>query len=163
MSVISSWLASYDKGPWISCLRSPLLIQLLSQIFKLLSLPTNHLLPLLNISIPLFIAAQFEEHRRLFALTAFILLWVQYFHLKTWAHSASFSIWNLQLNLVRRATFLPVDDCNPSPPSSFDLVTFYQPTQCTLLVDSVEPHKKFLLTQSIPSKILTSRWVHCMT
>ena len=93
-------------------------------------------------------ALQIWEQDSLSILTAFNLLLLQYILFSTLTHKASSSVWNLQFNLSRSAVFLPLASCKPSPPSSFDFVTFCEPTQWIFLVVSNEPHKKFLLTRS---------------
>ena len=49
----------------------------------------THLLPLLKVSIPFFIAAQIGEQGSLSTLEAALLLWLQYFIFRTLAHGAS--------------------------------------------------------------------------
>ena len=141
----------------MSCLSGLSFVQLLDQTFNLLSLPTIHLLPLLRVSMPLFIVAHIGEQGSLFAFEAILLLWLQYFIFKTWTQGASLLVWNLQFSLERRAIFLHFADCNPMPLSSLVLVTLSHPTQWIFLIVSEDPQRKFRLTLSKPSKIMLGR------
>ena len=122
-------LAPRVNGLCIVQRRDPLPVQLSHKNWRLLSLPIVHMLPSLKIPLPFLTAFQICEHCNLFALAELILLWLQYFFLRTQAHRASFSTLNLQLSLVSKAVFLPFVDCKPRPLSSFDFVTFCHLTQ----------------------------------
>ena len=143
ISLTSNRLVSRIIGPCISCQSGPPFVQLLTHRFRLLSLPTIHLLLFLKVSMPFFIAAHTGEQGSLFALEAFILLQLQYFTFKTWSHNASLSVWNLQLSLDRKAIFLPSADCKPRTPSSLDLITLSHPIQWIFLTKSENPQRNF--------------------
>ncbi|KAL4616349.1 hypothetical protein ACB092_07G193200 [Castanea dentata] len=51
----------------------------------------------------------------------------------------------------------------PRPPSAFGFVTLCQPTQCTFLASSVDPHKKFLFTLSRLASNFFGSAVLCIT
>ena len=167
ISVMRSFTSHLDSsqfsGPWMRRRRGHFLVQFPYQKLNLLSLPTIHMLPALKTSLPFFIAAQIREQGSLSALGEAFLLLLQYLALRTLAQRASLSTLNLQLSLPRRAAFLPLADCNPRPPSSLGLVTLFHPTQWIFLAFSEEPQRKLRLTRSNPSRILTGRWVHCIT
>ena len=148
------WSAPRVKGPCIIQQRGPLPVQLSYQNRRLLSLPIVHMLPSLKIPLLFLIAFQICEHCNLSALAELIILWLQYFFLRTRAHRASFSTLNLQLSLASKAVFLPFANCKPRLPSSFDFVTFCHPTQWIFLDNSIDPQRKFIFTRSTPSRIL---------
>ena len=151
------------KGPWMVCLKGPRVDQLSCQKSRLLSDPGIHLIPFLNISFPLFKPFQTLELGNLFSFLKLTCWWLQYFNLKTLAHEAFFSLWNLQFNLASKIVFLPLVVWIPRPLYSFGLATFLQSTQCIFLLFSNEPQRKFLFTLSIPSRTLPGSILHCMT
>ena len=116
------------KGPWMDCLRGSRADQLSCQKSRLLSDPGIHLTPFLKVSSHFFKPFQILELDSWFSFLELTRWWLQYFSLKTLAHGAFFSLWNLQFNFASKAVFLPLAICSPNPPCSFGLVTFLQPT-----------------------------------
>ena len=96
----------------------------------------------------LFIVAQMWEQGSPLALVATLLLGLQYYIFKTLAQGASFSVWNLQLSLERRAIFFPLADCNPSPPFLFRLYNLI-PTNPVNLLGSFRRTPQEISIQSI--------------
>ena len=84
-------------------LKGPLVIQFSCQRLRLLFLPGIHLVPLLKTSPLFFMAFQILEQGSLSLFLAFNYRLEQYLLLRTLAHKASFSIWNLQLSFASKA------------------------------------------------------------
>lgn len=87
-------------------------------------------------------AFQLGEEGSLSGSLALALEVEQYFFRITLAHGASLSWYNLQFSLARRAIFLALVACIPSPPSSLGLTILFQPTRCIFLLSFVEPPQK---------------------
>lgn len=148
---------SRERGPIIICCITPWFTQWSYQKLSLLFLPTVHLIPLLKTSMPFFIANHVWEHGSLFWLLKHSLRFEKYIDFKTRAQRDSFSTRYLEFSFARKAMFQPLATCNPNHSSILGLATFYQPIKWTFLVDSVVPQRKFLLTWSIPLRILPGR------
>ena len=151
------------RGPWMRALMEPRLDQQSDQKSRLLSCLGIHFNPILKVASPIFIPFQVGELGSLASFLELILCLVQYLYFRTLAQGASFSVWNLQFSLARRVVFLPLADYSPRPPNSLGLVTASHLTQCIFLAWSDDPHKKFLLTLSMPLRILFESEACCMT
>ena len=156
MSFTSHWVASRVRGPWIRWCIGPYLSNYHTKIYVIIP-PCHRHATLLRTSLTFLTPTHIWEHRSMLALMVLVPLLLQYFSLCTSAHSASFSVWNLQFSLVSKAIFFPFTVCNPRPPSSLDSITFCHPTQWILFWASEVPHKKFLFNRSIPSNTLLGR------
>ena len=88
---------------------------------------------------------------------------VQYFSFRTFDQGVLPFMCILQLSLAKRVVFLPLAVWRPNPPRFFGFVTLLQLTQCIFLAWSMDPQRKFLFTQSIPSKILLGNKLLCIT
>ena len=118
----------WGRGPWILDLMGPLFNQHSDQKLRLLSCPSTHLILFLKTDSPFLKLFQVEELGSFDSFLALIHCLEQYLNLRTLAHWDSFSVWNLQLSLARRAVFLPLADWRPKPPQSLGLVTISQLT-----------------------------------
>ena len=154
---------SRGRGPWMRALMEPRLDQQSNQKSRLLSWPRIHFNAFLKVASPFFKPFQVGELGSLASFLELILYLVQYLYLRTLAQGASFSVWNLQLSLARRAVFLPLADCSPRPHNALGLDTTSHLTQRIFLAWLEDPHKKFLLILSMPLRILFRIEACCIT
>ena len=154
----SPWL----RGPKMRLHNGPLPSHLSFQKDRWLSLLTTHLDPLLNIASPFLIVDQILKQDRGLRWAFVTFLATLYLWFRTLAHKEFVSVFNRQLRLAKRATFLALAACKPRPPSVLGVAIFFQVTNWSFFLLSVDPYRKSRLSLSTLWSTLEGRATHCI-